>query len=160
MFCCCSPLAIIISRQNPGEAGNLTVYISIMSLSIFAGAILSAASSIFTGFERMKLNSFTQILQAVVKTALGPLLIVLGFGVLGAIYASAASFIVGGAIGIALVYFSLFRPLRKCKVGKCDVKATLKPMLIYGLPLTVSSILLVCCRLCLLLQWQFTLDKS
>jgi ABC-type nitrate/sulfonate/bicarbonate transport system permease component len=49
-----------------------------MSLSIFAGAVLAAASGVFTGFERMKLNSLTQILQAIVKTALGPLLIVLG----------------------------------------------------------------------------------
>jgi O-antigen/teichoic acid export membrane protein len=112
-----------------------------MSLSIFAGAILAAAGAIFTGFERMKLNSFTQIFQAIVKTALGPFLIVLGFGVFGAIYAAMGSILAGGAIGILIVYFSLFRPLRKCKVGKCDVKRTLKPMLKYGLPLTVSSIL-------------------
>ena len=94
----------------------------------------------FTGFERMKLNSFTQIFQAIVKTALGPFLIILGFGVLGAVYAAMSSILAGGVIGILIVYFALFRPLRKCKVGKCDVKQTLKPMLMYGLPLTVSSI--------------------
>lgn len=62
------PIAFILS---PSNVGPLTTYISIMSLSIFAGAILAAASGIFVGFERMKLNSFTQILQAIVKTALG-----------------------------------------------------------------------------------------
>lgn len=138
-FAIASPLAAIISKQNPAEAGELTTYISIMSLSIFAGAILSAAGGIFTGFERMKLNSFTQILQAIVKTALGPLLIVLGFGVLGAIYATTVSIIAGGIVGIAIVYFAVFRPLRRCKEGKCDVRATLKPMLVYGLPLTFSN---------------------
>jgi len=137
-FAVAEPLALILS---PSNAANLSVYISIMSLSIFAGAILAAAGAIFTGFERMKLNSFTQIFQAIVKTALGPFLIVLGFGVFGAIYAAMGSILAGGAIGILIVYFSLFRPLRKCKVGKCDVKRTLKPMLKYGLPLTVSSIL-------------------
>jgi O-antigen/teichoic acid export membrane protein len=111
-----------------------------MSISVFAGAILAAAGGIFVGFERMKLNSFTQILQAVVKTAIGPLLIVLGFGVLGAVYAALASVLAGGVVAILIVYFLLFRPLRKCKVGKCDVKQTLKPMLRFGLPLTVSSI--------------------
>ncbi len=136
-FAVAEPLAFILS---PGNAANLTVYISIMSLSIFAGAVLAAASGIFVGFERMKLNSFTQILQAVVKTSLGPFLIILGFGVLGAVYATMASFVAGGAIAILIVYFYLFRQLRKCKVGKCDVKLTLKPMLSYGLPLTVSTI--------------------
>ena len=133
------PLALILS---PKDAANLSVYISITSLSVFAGALLSAAGGIFTGFERMKLNSFTQILQAAVKTAFGPLLIVLGFGVLGAVYAATVSVIAGSIIGILIVYFSLFRPLRKCKVGKCDVKKTLRPMLRYGLPLTAASIVI------------------
>ncbi|MCL4430104.1 MAG: oligosaccharide flippase family protein, partial [Chloroflexi bacterium] len=131
------PVAFIISPQN---VSALSVYISIMSLAVFAGAIAAAAGGIFVGFERMKLNSFTQVFQAVVKTALGPLLIVLGFGVLGAVYAAMAAIVSGGVISILIVYFVLFRPLRKCKVGKCDVKVTLKPMLQYGLPLTVSTI--------------------
>lgn len=132
-----APLAFFMS---PSNEGSLFVYISIMSLSIFAGALFAAASGIFVGFERMKLNSLTQILQALVKTAFGPLLIVLGFGVLGAIWAAAASFIVGGVVGVVLVYFALYRQVKKCKVGKCDVKQTLKPLLLYGLPLTVSGI--------------------
>ncbi len=139
-FAIAQPLAIIISTQNPADAPSLSIYISIMSISIFAGAIFSAATAIFTGFERMKLNSFTQIFQAVVKTSFGPLLIILGFGVLGAIYAAALSFVAGGIVGILIVFLVLFGPLRKSRVGKCDVKKTLKPMLMYGLPLTVSSI--------------------
>ena len=118
-FAIASPLAYIISPEN---VSKLTVYISIMSLSIFAGALASAASGIFVGFERMKLNSFTQILQAIVKTALGPLLIVLGFGVLGAIYAAMVSVVAGAVISIAIVYFVLFRPLRKCKVADATLK--------------------------------------
>ena len=136
-FAVAEPLALIL---NPENAANLSAYISIMSLSIFAGAILAAASSIFVGFEKMKLNSFTQILQAVVKTALGPFLIILGFGVFGAVYASMGSILAGGVVGILIMYFAFFRPLRKLKVGKCDVKRTLKPMLMYGIPLTISNI--------------------
>jgi len=136
-FAVAEPLAYILS---PSNSANLTVYISIMSLSIFAGAIFAAASGIFVGFERMKLTSFTQILQAVVKTSLGPFLIIIGFGVLGAVYATMGSILAGGAIAILIVYFYLFKPLRKCKVGKCDVQQTLKPLLSYGLPLTVSNI--------------------
>lgn len=135
-FAIAEPLAYLLS---PNDVAELTLYISVMSLSIFGGAVFAAGSGIFLGFERMKLNSLTQIFQAVVKTALGPLLIVVGFGVLGAIYAAMASIVVGGVIAIVIVYFSLFGPLHKRKTGKCDLKATLKPMLSYGLPLTVST---------------------
>ncbi len=133
------PLALILSPENASE---LSLYIAIMSLSIFAGAILSAASSIFVGYEKMKLNSFTQIFQAVVKTALGPLLIVLGFGVFGAVYAAAGSFIAGGVAGILIAYFGFYLPLHRVKVGKCNLMKTLKPMLKYGIPLTVSGIVI------------------
>jgi stage V sporulation protein B len=133
------PLATILS---PANAPRLSVYISIMSLSIFAGAILAAAGGIFIGFERMKLNSLTSILEAVVKTAFGPLLIIIGFGVLGAVYATLASFLLGAVIASLIVYFSLFRHLHKSEGGKCNVKKTLRPMLQYGLPLTVSNIVI------------------
>ncbi len=137
-FAIAQPLALTLNASN---AAHLSVYISIMSLSILAGAISSASAAIFTGYERMKLNSLTQIIQASVKTALGPFLIILGFGVLGAIYATTASIAAGGVVGIIIVYFAVYRSLHKCKVGKCDVRKTLKPMLMYGLPLTVSTII-------------------
>jgi stage V sporulation protein B len=141
-FTIAQPLAIIISTHNPADTPRLSVYISIMALSVFAGAIFSAATAIFTGFERMKLNSLTQIIQAAVKTALGPALIILGFGVLGAVYASTASLITGGVIGIFIVYFAVFRSVGKFKISKSNLKQTLKPMLMYGLPLTVSNIVI------------------
>jgi stage V sporulation protein B len=133
------PLALIISPENSAQ---LSIYISIMSLSIFAGAIASAASGIFVGFERMKLSSAVQVLQSIVKTALGPVLIVLGFGVLGAVTAATVAVLAGGIISIVIVYYALFRPLHRCRNGKCDVKATLRPMLQYGLPLTASTIVI------------------
>jgi O-antigen/teichoic acid export membrane protein len=139
IFAIAEPLALVLS---PSNAANLSIYIAITSMSVFAGAIIAAAIAIFTGFERMKLNSLTQILQAIVKTALGPFLIIIGFGVLGAIYATIISLVAGAIIGIVLVYFLLFRSLQRCKVGKFNIKQTLKPMLKFGLPLTVSYIII------------------
>ncbi len=117
-----------------------SVFISIMSLSIFAGAIFSAASGIFVGYENMKLNSLTVICQSVVKTAAGPLLVILGYGVLGAIVGTVLSYVAGGVIGISIVYLLLFKPLRKMKTGKCNILKTIKPMLKFGLPLTISNV--------------------
>jgi stage V sporulation protein B len=113
--------------------------IAVMSLSIFAGAVLAAATNIFIGFEKMKFNSLTTVLQAVVKTAVGPLLVVFGFGVLGAVIGATLSFLIGAGIGIAIVYFVLFRPLDKVKTGRRDIRKILKPMLSFGVPLTVAN---------------------
>jgi O-antigen/teichoic acid export membrane protein len=111
-----------------------------MSLSIFAGAIVSAATAIFVGFEKMKFNSLAQFLQALIKTLLGPVLVFLGFSVLGAVLGAIVSVAVCGIVSIMIVFFVLFRPLQKSKGGKCNVKQTLLPMLKYGIPLTVPNI--------------------
>ncbi len=124
------------------QAPEAAPFIAIMSLSILAGAILAAASAIFVGYERMKLNSLTTILQAVVKTVVGPILVILGYGVFGAIVGIVASYVAGAAIGIILVYLALLRHLRKQKVSKFEFSKVLKPMLQYGMPLTVSNIVI------------------
>jgi O-antigen/teichoic acid export membrane protein len=133
-FAIAQPLALILNRP---EASPL---ISLMALSILASAIISASTAIFVGFEKMKLNSFIQIFQALVKTALGPLLVILGFSVLGAVVGAVVSIVAGGTVAFLIVYFVLFRPLRKSKTGKANIKQTLTPMLKFGVPLTVSNI--------------------
>ena len=57
----------------------------------------------------MKLNSFTQIFQALIKTALGPLLVFLGFSVLGAVIGSLVSIIAGASVAMLIVFFVLFK---------------------------------------------------
>jgi O-antigen/teichoic acid export membrane protein len=117
-------------------------YISITSITILSGSLLAAAQAGFIGYERMKLNSFTLICQAIVKTAVGPLLVILGYGILGAVVGYTASFIAASAIGVATLYFMLYRPLSKKRKGRGSISETLKPMLRYGLPLSLSTILL------------------
>ncbi|MCL2642487.1 MAG: oligosaccharide flippase family protein [Candidatus Bathyarchaeota archaeon] len=133
-FCLAQPLASLLNRPDAAPL------IALMSISIFVSAIVSAATATFVGFEKMKFNSFTQILQAIIKTLLGPLMVILGFSVFGVVLGSIVSVAAGGLIGIVLVYFALFRPLRKSKVGGCNVKRTLIPLLRYGMPLTVPSL--------------------
>jgi len=136
-FAAAGPIAAFLVPS--ADAANVALLISIMSASILAGAIVAASGAIFVGYERMMLNSLTTVLQAVVKTAVGPILVVIGFGVLGAVFGAALSFIAGGTIGIIIVYVALFRPIRKLKQGRCDIIKTLKPMLSYGLPLTAAN---------------------
>ena len=134
---CFAVSGFLASYLKMPEASPL---IAIMSLSIFAGAVVSAAGNIFVGFEKMNYNSVTLTLQAIAKTAIGPLLVVLGFGALGAIIGASVSALVGALAGISIVYIVLFRPLRK--TGRCDILKTLRPMLSFGVPLTVSNIVI------------------
>jgi O-antigen/teichoic acid export membrane protein len=117
-------------------------FISIMSLTILSGSLLTAAQSSFIGYEKMNLNSFTIICQAIVKTAVGPVLVLLGYGILGATLGLTLSFIAAGLIGVATLYIILYRPLSKRRKAKHRISKTLKPLLKYGVPLNISNILL------------------
>lgn len=116
-------------------------FMAIMSVSIVAGSTLAASQAGFIGFERMKLNSFTLICQAIAKTAIGPLLVFLGYGVLGAVVGNAVSVVAAAIIGLATFYLILLRPLRKKAKNKLNFARTLRTMLRYGVPLSISSIL-------------------
>ncbi len=118
-----------------------TLFISINSITILAGSLLAAAQACFVGFERMKLNSLVMICQAVVKTSAGPLLVIFGYAILGAIVGYMLGLAAAGTIGIVTMYLVLFRPLNKSKVGRYEFSKTLKTMLRYGLPLSISTIL-------------------
>ncbi|MGD0158850.1 MAG: oligosaccharide flippase family protein [Candidatus Bathyarchaeia archaeon] len=116
-------------------------YIAIVSASIISGALLAASQSVFVGFERMKLYSFTQICQSIVKTLVSLTLVILGYAVLGAVIGYTLGFVAAAVIGLAIFYFFLFRPLRKRATGNSNITKTLRTMLNYGVPLSIASIL-------------------
>jgi O-antigen/teichoic acid export membrane protein len=116
-------------------------YLAIMSVSIISGSLLVASQAGFVGFERMGLNSLTLICQSIAKTATSPLLVILGYRVLGAVIGNVLSFIAAGTIGLASFYLILLRPLRKKRTRKSNMKKTLKTMLKYGVPLSIGTIL-------------------
>jgi len=115
--------------------------IAIVSITIFSGSLLKAAQSSFVGFERMKFHSLCSICHAIVKSVLSPLLVILGFGALGAVLGYTASFLVTAAVGSVILYFILFRKLKGAKINRLKLFKTLKNMLRYGVPLSISSIL-------------------
>ncbi len=116
-------------------------YIAIISASIISGSILAASQAGFVGFERMELNSFTLVCQAIVKVAVGPILVFLGYSVLGAVIGYTLSFIAAGIIGLATFYLFLIRPIRRKKTTKSGITRALRAMLHFGVPLSIDLIL-------------------
>jgi O-antigen/teichoic acid export membrane protein len=89
----------------------------------------------------MELNSLTMILQSIAKSIAGPALVILGYGVLGAVTGYTVSFLAAGIIGMTALYFILFKPLKGPRMSKGGFLRTLKPMLKYGVPLSIASLI-------------------
>jgi O-antigen/teichoic acid export membrane protein len=117
-----SSSGFIASILNRPESAPL---ISIVAVATFSGSLLTAAQSSFVGFERMKLNSLTLICQGVVKGLLSPLLVLLGFGVLGAVLGYVVSFLATGIVGLVALYFLFLRKLNIAKPGFRQTSAIL-----------------------------------
>jgi len=115
--------------------------IAITSITILAGALQTASQSSFIGFERMELNSLTIIGQAIVKSVASPLLVFIGYSALGAVLGYTISTVAAAIIGLAALYLIIFKNLKIKNPEKTRLSETLKKMLHYGVPLSISSIL-------------------
>jgi O-antigen/teichoic acid export membrane protein len=115
--------------------------IAFASISIFSTALFSMAQCVFIGFERMKLVSFTLILQAIAQSATAPFLVSIGYGAFGALAGSTFASVSGSIIALVLLYFAIFRKLEKVSIRRNDIIEVLKPLLKYGVPLAIGSLL-------------------
>jgi len=70
-----------------------------------------------------------------------PLLVVLDFKVFGATLGSTVAFLIAGLISILILYLALYKNLQRLDDAKLNILETVKTMLKYGLPLSISAIL-------------------
>ena len=115
--------------------------IAIASVTIFAGALQTAAQSIFVGFERMELNSLTNVCQAIVKSVAAPFLVLVGFGALGATLGYTISFIASAIISLVVLYLTIIRRIKRKDSRNFSTAKTLREMLHYGVPFSISLII-------------------
>ncbi|MCW4016999.1 MAG: oligosaccharide flippase family protein [Candidatus Bathyarchaeota archaeon] len=122
------------------ERPTIVPLIQIASFIILAGALLKAAQSAFIGYERIKLHSVTLIIHSVLKTGLMILLVTLSFGTYGAIIGNAVSYLSAGIISVILLYLVIIKQIKTPK-SQLEIMSTLRTMLKFGLPLSVSAML-------------------
>jgi O-antigen/teichoic acid export membrane protein len=115
--------------------------IAFASITILSTAIYSVSASVFVGFERMELSTIAMIISAAVNGALAPLLVYLGFGAFGALVGFTVASVISGVTGAALLYFGIFRKLPLESMNKPKILQTLKPLLNYGIPLSIATII-------------------
>jgi O-antigen/teichoic acid export membrane protein len=116
--------------------------ITLISVTIFANAISSALGAVFTGFERMDLNAYMDVIYAVVYSVLAPLLVYFGYGAIGAIIGYISACVTQGAVYMIFLYFFIFRKFARArsKTIKSEVVRTLKSLLSYGVPLGIGGV--------------------
>lgn len=114
--------------------------ISLASVTILSGSLSAGITSIFTGFERMKLNSYLAIILALSAGTTGPLLVYFGYGALGAILGFTIGSLVQCFVAIIFLYLFIIRKLPRCEISKFDIFRTLKALLKYGVPLGLAGI--------------------
>jgi stage V sporulation protein B len=134
LFALSDVIAVILNRPDIGPL------IQLASFTVLASGLVNAATAAFTGMERMELNSVMLILQSVIKTMVVVALVILGLGPAGAVIGFTVSFFTAGLIGVLFIWI-LYRKLPKLPC-KMELIAYLKEMLKYGLPLSISSILI------------------
>ncbi len=114
--------------------------IQIASFSVVTSALVTIATSAFTGMETMHLNSIMLLIQSIIKTVLIVGLVLLGLGTFGAITGFILALLVAGVAGLSLMWI-MYRSLPKPSNGKLEFFSTIKTLIKYGLPVSIGGIL-------------------
>jgi O-antigen/teichoic acid export membrane protein len=116
---------------------DLTQYLQLAGFIIVFQAIFDAASNSFIGLDLMQYSAGTQILYSALKTVLAPALILLGFGIGGAIVGYMIGYLVAGALG-ALILFTKYA---HSTTATSQQTVRLSALLDYSLPLYAATII-------------------
>jgi len=117
---------------------ELETLIKILSLGVIGQSIITTAWAIILGYERMTLKSFNIIVLSVLKSLVGPVLVYLGYGPLGAVLGEAAPLVFSSLLGLAFVYL-LWRNEDRGKATMNHLEGV-KTLLSYGFPLFLASL--------------------
>lgn len=122
---------------NRPEIGYL---VKLASSLVLLQTIDATLNSAFIGLDKMEGSALTMNAQSIAKTALSPILVVLGFSVIGALAGHIASYMFSCIAG-SLIFFRYYRRLGK--PSNNSFSSNLKAMLGYGFPLYLSVLLVL-----------------
>jgi len=127
--------SVLLTRPELGTVVRVT------SLLVVLQVINTMMSSVLIGIERMDHRAYVIVLQSVIKVVSASALVILGYGVIGAVVGHMLAVSVSTAISILLIY--------KNMMGKPDTygeevreDSSLKELLRFGFPLYLGAFLL------------------
>jgi len=141
LFLICFLFSDFLAVYVLGRPG-LGFLVRFVSLLVVFQVLFVCLRSVFVGLDRMEFSAAISVLQSVVKVVLATLLIVLGFGVFGALAGHVASFVVAGVVGSLIVYRVYREYVEQSSGLGSEFLRDLKFMVRFGFPLFSSSLLL------------------
>jgi O-antigen/teichoic acid export membrane protein len=121
--------------HNPG----LIAPIRVLSFTVLTQSILVSVNSVFIGFETMKYRVSVSFVSAVLRSFLGPGLILMGFGIMGAVLGQTVPSLIASLIG--LLIFSWFLRSEVTNEFSISVSAAFRLIISYGYTLFFAEIL-------------------
>jgi O-antigen/teichoic acid export membrane protein len=126
-----------IIANNVFQRPELEQLIKILSVSVVAQAAINLSAAVFIGFEKMGMRALINISRSILNTIIGPTLVFLGFGVIGAAYGNSLPIIVSGIIGLLAVFLRM----RTLPTSSTSLSDCTKKIILYSYPLFFSNFL-------------------
>jgi O-antigen/teichoic acid export membrane protein len=134
LICYFSSTVIATSVLNRPQ---IAPFVQLASLMILFQAIYDATNNAFIGQDLMQYSAATQIMQALLKGTLAPVLVFVGLGITGVISAYVLALAAAGATGAGILFTRYARlPAQALEPASKDMRA----LLAYGLPLYLASV--------------------
>ena len=138
-------IIIIIFSNSLGililNRSNIKYLIKLTSLYLLGLTMMNTLNSIFLGLDKTKNNGLLTNIQAILRTIISPILIILGFGVAGVLYGIGFGFIFAAIIGMLFIMKYYYDNKSDEYNIKILNKSQIKEILFYGIPIYFSTII-------------------
>lgn len=111
----------------------------IYSLTVLTDTLVVASQSVFVGLEKTQYYNIILIFQAILRTTISPILIMIGLGSLGAVVGYAAASLGTSVLGMFIVYFFIIKRLHS-NFAELKLLSNLRMLIGYGFPLYVRNL--------------------
>ncbi len=119
---------------------ELAFYIRVASTLVIFQSIFTTVNSVFVGLDRTEYSAATSSIQAAAKAIVSTALVLLGFGIAGALVGYLAGYIVAAGVGTLVIFIMLHE---KQRTGEsASFRRDLGALVQYSAPLYISSLLL------------------
>jgi len=138
-----SLLAYLLSQQiATGFLGrpDATFFVTIAVLYLPGQAVLQTVSSVYIGLDRADISSYLMNVQAVSKAIISVALVIVGWGVVGALLGAGLGAVLASGVGILFMWKVLPRSGHTVD-NNSTLFEGLGPMLSYGFPIYLSALL-------------------
>jgi len=117
---------------------ELESLIKLLSLGVIGQSVITTAWAVILGYERMTLKSFNIIALSALKSVVGPVLVYLGYGPVGAVLGETAPLVFSSFLGLVFIYI-LWKNEDHGEATISHVEG-IKMLLAYGFPLFLASL--------------------